>query len=200
MKKRSILDENYMALEQNLATVLDDARERLLASERDANERTEKALGLADNGVISPDLDAKMINFRAELGLERSVADVDSKLVDIVKKIKNAKSIPLDKSAYLSVAMDHFKNEKVDDADEVQKAVNFFGSKDNVDIPDARDNIFNVSISDAGRREAIQKMIELRDIFDGLKVDLLSDDQEKFKESVKKLAIFRDLAEKILEN
>jgi len=202
MRKISVLQENYMALEQSIAYAIDGAEKGLDEVEKEAAEITQKAMEGIQN-TTSPHLDPSIINFKAESGIDKTIAEIEESLGELAKKFKSMNSVSLGTSAYLSKVSDKLRDFERDQSDEVYQVVSFFGPKDNSDIPDSDNEAFSVSISDLGRKEAIQRVIEIRELFEEIKANIYNfinegKNKEDFMTAIKKLAILKDLVSKLL--
>ncbi len=165
MRKISILDESYMALEGNIARSIDKADEIVSGSREEAGELFDSLMSrVSDKANFHTD--PEFINFKNDpnIGL-LSIGDaLSSAISDSLEKIREKKVMSLDDIALVSKAYAALTGVTADmHNDEVEEAVHFFG-RQNTDIPDSAENVFVVQISESARQLAIEKMIQVQSV------------------------------------
>ncbi len=165
MRKISILDESYMALEGNIARSIDKADETVSGSREEAGELFDSLMSRVSDKV-NFHTDPEFINFKNDpnIGL-LSIGDaLSSAISDSLEKIREKKVMSLDDIALVSKAYAALTGVTADmHNDEVEEAVHFFG-RQNTDIPDSAENVFVVQISESARQLAIEKMIQVQSV------------------------------------
>ncbi len=165
MRKISILDESYMALEGNIARSIDKADEIVSGSREEAGELFDSLMSRVSDKV-NFHTDPEFINFKNDpnIGL-LSIGDaLSSAISDSLEKIREKKVMSLDDIALVSKAYAALTGVTADmHNDEVEEAVHFFG-RQNTDIPDSAENVFVVQISESARQLAIEKMIQVQSV------------------------------------
>jgi hypothetical protein len=163
MRKFSILDENYMALEQSIAQALDTAEEIVRESKEEAVLVTKEYFSdLEENTKLSESVN--YISYRND-ELVESYTNIDSTLTNItesVKQLKTKEIFSLEEAAILSRTLREF--DLTETEDEVDELGVFFGGKDNINIPDSDVNHFKVVVTEEGKRAAIDNYTKLRSI------------------------------------
>jgi hypothetical protein len=200
MRKISILQESYMALEQKIAEALDAAEAKIEASYGGMAQQLEEVCSQVEDKE-NFHMDPLFINFKTEINIEGMIQSLDGQLSKMAAGFKLIENVSLEMSAYLSKAYTALVGESVQPEDEVAEVVSFFGSKDNTNIPDSEE--FFVTLSETAKSEAIQKMIAIRSMFEqlsGTVMSALSNGKimEEFKESMKKLAVLKSLTDEFL--
>jgi hypothetical protein len=165
VRKISILDESYMALEGNIARSIDKADETVSGSREEAGELFDSLMSrVSDKANFHTD--PEFINFKNDpnIGL-LSIGDaLSSAISDSLEKIREKKVMSLDDIALVSKAYAALTGVTADmHNDEVEEAVHFFG-RQNTDIPDSAENVFVVQISESARQLAIEKMIQVQSV------------------------------------
>jgi hypothetical protein len=165
VRKISILDESYMALEGNIARSIDKADEIVSGSREEAGELFDSLMSrVSDKANFHTD--PEFINFKNDpnIGL-LSIGDaLSSAISDSLEKIREKKVMSLDDIALVSKAYAALTGVTADmHNDEVEEAVHFFG-RQNTDIPDSAENVFVVQISESARQLAIEKMIQVQSV------------------------------------
>jgi hypothetical protein len=165
VRKISILDESYMALEGNIARSIDKADETVSGSREEAGELFDSLMSRVSDKV-NFHTDPEFINFKNDpnIGL-LSIGDaLSSAISDSLEKIREKKVMSLDDIALVSKAYAALTGVTADmHNDEVEEAVHFFG-RQNTDIPDSAENVFVVQISESARQLAIEKMIQVQSV------------------------------------
>lgn len=162
MRKITILDEEYVALESELAHAIDSADERVTDARSGSRQLVDSAMSTVEDKV-NFHRDPAFINFKNDpaLGLNGIGERLSSEISKAISKLSGLDSISISDAALMSKAYaSMFGVSEESYNDEVEEALLFFG-RDNVDIPDSKENDFRVSISDAGRQEAVRKMGEI---------------------------------------
>lgn len=204
MRKISILDEDYMALEGNIAKAIDKADEKVTESASQIAEMVESLMArVKDMGNFRDD--PEFINFRNDpsLGLLQMPQTLSVALARAVDVIKEMKVISLDDSAQISKAYAKLLGITADSYnDEVEEAVLFFG-RDNADIPDSSKNVFIVQISDAAKQSAIERLIEVQSILASSSQRLASalergNSREDLQSSLEKISLVKLLLDPLM--
>lgn len=187
MRKRTILDENYMALEQSIAQALD------------TGAITEAAMPeLAEDFFNSPEY----INFKNSELVERYFENytIQKNIAESVKLLKTKNTFSLEEASLLSQS--YSKYTVLEAEDEVEKLSLFFGGKDNIDIPDS-DGAFNVVVTEQGILKAINsfgKLLEQVQIqTDTFNAALREQSIEKLLVSMVNMSILDEAAKVLLE-
>lgn len=201
MRKISILQENFMALEQKLAEAIDAAEQGVESSFAEMDEQLKELMSKVEDKA-NFHKDANFIVWKNESNIEGMLKDLDRDLADMAVKMRGSDHLSLELSAHLSKVHEAMGNE-AEHEDEVSEVVAFFGSKDNTNIPDSDKNEFLVVLSDEAKKEAIQKMISLRSHFEELRETVMKALENgqiapQFEESMKHLAVIKDLAQHFL--
>jgi uncharacterized protein YutE (UPF0331/DUF86 family) len=203
MRKFSILDENYMALEQSIAQALDQAAYLVRESKMEVEEVVDEYFtNLEENVVFTKS--ANFINFRNN-ELVESYTDIDLTLNNIsesVKAIKTKTVFSLEEAAMLSRVLREF--DLTETEDEVDELAVFFGGKDNINIPDSKDNDFNVVVSEEGKQIAIENYGKLRSftnkaLEESYRKSIQEGNKERITEALEKLAVLRKTSEILSE-
>ena len=203
MRKFSILDENYMALEQSIAQALDNAEAIVNESRADTMVVMINYFGgLGNNTKISESVN--YINYRND-ELVEAYTDIDSTLSNItesVKQLKTKEIFSLEEAAVLSRTLREF--DLTETEDEVDELAVFFGGKDNINIPDSNVNQFRVVVSEEGKRATIDNYTKLRSITTSTldevyKNGIKDNNLDTIQEGLAKLALLNK-ASKILKN
>jgi hypothetical protein len=165
VRKISILDESYMALEGNIAEAIDAAAEIVEESKSEAGSLFDSIMSKVQDKV-NFHTDPEFINFKNDPSLNlRSIGDVlAAALPRALDMIETTNAMSLEDVAMMSKAYAELTG--IDETtfnDEIEEAVHFFG-RDNTDIPDSAENVFVVRISDAAKHAAIEKMISVQSI------------------------------------
>jgi hypothetical protein len=197
MRKISILQESYMALEQKLAEAIDAAESKISSI---GNEAEEVLLSLFSQIEDKSQFhrDPAFINFKNEVNIEAMVQEISQNLALMAKKIKESSEVSLEQSAFLSKVFEMLTDSDVEAEDEVAEVVSFFGGKEHTNIPDSKDVEFVVSLSDTAKSEAIRKIVMLRQMFEDLTETLMASMQsgqtaDAFSEAFAKLSILEEL-------
>jgi hypothetical protein len=197
MRKISILQESYMALEQKIAEAIDGAESKIETSYGGMAQQLEEVCSQVEDKE-NFHKDPIFINFKNEINIAGMAGQVDAQLSKMALDFKSVSSVSLDMAAYLSKVYEMLSSQEIEHEDEVAEVVMFFGPKENTNIPDAEAEDFVVTLSDAAKSEVIQKMIQMRSAFEKLKETVMSalsngKIMEEFKEAMKQLAILEDL-------
>lgn len=165
MRKISILDESYMALEGNIAESIDAAAETVGAAKSEAGMLFDSMMSRVQDKA-NFHTDPEFINFKNDPSLNlRSIGSVLAAAIpNALDMIETRNAMSLEDVAMISKAYAELTGmDETSFNDEVEEAVHFFG-RDNTDIPDSADNVFVVRISDAAKHSAIEKMISVQSI------------------------------------
>jgi len=197
MRKISILQESYMALEQKLAEVIDGAESKLSSLSSQAQQTLSDLFSQIEDKSQFHKHPA-FINFKNEVNVEAMVQEIGQNLALMARKIKESSQVPLELSAFLSKAFEMLAGNDVEAEDEVAEVVSFFGGKEHTNIPESKDVEFVVSLSDTAKSEAIKKVVMLRQMFEDLAETLMSSIQsgqtaDTFSESFVKLSVLKQL-------
>jgi hypothetical protein len=200
MKKWTILDENFMALEQKVAEALDSAEDQVKGHLDEVKTDLEDILSTTEEGKPFH-LDPAFINFKNEGNIDGLADTVKSSLAMAAKKCREKSSVSLHNSAVASLAETMLHKEDVKTFDsEVHELVNFFGY-DNVDIPDVADGEdFMVHLKDNAHVISLKKIAEFQDIADKAGADLSitlskGDNKELMVQALEKLVLLKELAQ-----
>jgi hypothetical protein len=193
MRKISILEENYMALEQSIATVIDGAEEKISTARKLSKSNLETALGSINGENFRQD--PAFINFKADANIEGMLSDIDSKLKQSVTGLKEKQMMDISKVAVLSKAYEILSGKSPEDYEDEVDELTFFFGKQNSNIPDDGKNEFKLTFSDAGYSSALEKYTEMRELFESLS-DVLKNTsvKEEFYEAMDKLVVLKELA------
>jgi hypothetical protein len=202
MRKINILQENFMALEQQLAEAIDSAEgkiESTVGQTQDALDQMCSQIQDDQNFHQHP----IFINWKNESNLEQGLEKLDGDLSSVASKLKDMDSTSLGMSALLSKILTALTGGSEEPEDEVAEVVQFFGGKENTDIPESKDTSFTVVISDSGKGQAIQNMIAIRELFESIKEkihDIIENGQDKlgFMQAMRKFAVLKDLTQSVL--
>jgi len=148
MKIRTILDENYMALEQEIARSLDEAVNAVQSAGMNMAITLRKYGSIVENVLLYEEPD--YINFKHNELVETIVKDyvIQGNIAESVKRIKTNNTFSLVEAATLSYMLNAYILTECED--EVELMSMFFGGKDNIEIPDSESNIFEMVVSEAG--------------------------------------------------
>lgn len=201
MRKISILNEDFMALEQKIAEAIDNAEVTVESAMAEMEEELKDLLSKVEDKA-NFHKDANFIVWKNEFKVDGMIKDLDRSLADMAVKMKNSDSLSMELTAHLSKVAEAM-GQQADHEDDVSELVYFFGGKENTNIPDSENNEFVVVLSDAAKKEAIQKMISLRSHFEELReivMKALEGGQilPQFEEAMQHLAVMKDLAEHFL--
>jgi hypothetical protein len=195
MRKITILEENYMALEQAIATAIDSADKRLEGS----LSSMKGMLDTAFTGITGESfhMEPSFIEFKSKSGIKELLSSVKEKITSSAAKLKDVKNIPLEKAAIISKSYAKLNGKSKDDYDDEVHEVVYFFDKENSDIPDNKDNKFEVIISDG--KSAIKKFGEIQEAFDSVSKEIEAGlegkiSKEKLYEAVDRLVLLKELA------
>jgi hypothetical protein len=197
MRKISILNEDYMALEQVLAQVIDAAETSLIAQRDEHSKKLETVFEqVADQEQFH--LDPAFINVKAEYDFGAMLEGAKTKLPEVVRSLKGLSEISLEKSAKISNAYKTLFN--LSDTlmeDEVLHAVFFFG-KEETNIPEATNNLFKVALGDSAIKNAITRLGEVNGVLSEVESKLThllanGGSKDELIGSVDKLVVIREL-------
>ncbi len=163
MRRITILDEEYVALEGALAKAIDSADEKISESRSDSRQLVDSVMS-AVKDKEKFHLDPAFMNFKNDpaIGLTSMGETLSSELSAAASKIKELSEMSISDVALLSkayAALMGISDESYND--EVEEATLFFGME-NVEIPDSKENEFKVQIGDAAKQEAFRKITEVR--------------------------------------
>jgi hypothetical protein len=197
MRKISILQENYMALDGSVVEALDVAEKQI----EEAKKEIEKILYDVFENVEEGEPFHKapsFLNFKAEFDVLSEVKELKQSLAKLVVELKDVKELPIAKVAKMSKAYMMLHNLNSEDVqDEIEELVFFFDRK-YTNIPDSANNDFVVQLSEKSYQEALQKFQKLQEIlnmheqcimdsFEGKK------SEERFKEVMIELAVIKEM-------
>jgi hypothetical protein len=201
MRRISILEENYMALESKIAEAIDLADERVLDVVSDSRQLIDSLMSKVSDKV-NFHKDPEFMNFRNDpnLGVSSMGDSTQSALASSAEFIRGISSISLEDSALASkayAAVIGLPEESHDD--EVSEVVFIFG-KEGSDIPDSRDNSFSVSVKDEGKQNAMRKIAELQGVLSSARQDLESaleegGSAEKLHAAMEKISLIKLVSE-----
>jgi hypothetical protein len=202
MRKINILQENYMALEQKLAEAIDGAESKIESTVGETQENLDQMCSQIqdDQNFHKHPI---FIDWKNGSDVESGLEKMEKELPQLSIKMKSTSSFPLETSAYLSKIFAALTGGSEEPEDEVAEVVQFFGGKENTDIPETGDTSFTVAISDEGKSHAIQNLIAIREIFDSVKEEILhimENGQNKlgFMQAMRKFAMLKDLTKELL--
>jgi hypothetical protein len=202
MRKINILQENYMALEQKLAEAIDGAESKIESTVGQTQENLDQMCS-----QIQDDQNFHQhpifIDWKNGSNVEAELEGVERDLPQLSIRIKTMGSVPLETSAYLSKILATLTGGSEEPEDEVAEVVQFFGGKENTDIPESADTSFAVTVSDEGKSHAIQNLIAIREVFDKIKGDIFhimenGKDKLGFMQAMRKFAVLKDLTKELL--
>jgi len=201
MRKITILEENYMALEQKIAEALDAAESKIELVEAEVLEmitQLDAEVQSEENFHMTPEF----INFKNSLNIESIIQEIDGGINEMVKSLKSSNRIGLELSAYLSKSFDAIMDIEPEYENEVEESVSFFGME-NTNIPDSVENKFEVTISDAGIESAIKNIISLREMFEQKVAEIQTAIEtgktpELFVSGLKKIMMLKDMTAQFL--
>lgn len=155
MRKISILNEDFMALEQAVASVLDGAQKEM---ETFRSELKEVVDAFFENITEEDEpfaQTAEFINFKNDPMISQYIKDdkITSEAVVMIQNIKKLQEVSLEQAALASVYYREYKGDTVEN--EMEELTYFFGGTENTDIPESSDNDFELKVMDAGRDKAI---------------------------------------------
>jgi hypothetical protein len=197
MRKISILNEDYMALEQKIAHALDNANKVLGNATGDVKGKIMLACSTCEADKpfhTHPDF----VNFKSQFNFPSVMGDIKSKIINAVRLSREIDNLPLDKAALVSVAHSKLNGDKKDKfGNEVDEVVNFYGTP-NTNIPENPDNDFKVAITNDGKSEAIKKLGTIREMFEKLeevvnKALTTGETKEALTDAMEKIAIIKEL-------
>jgi predicted ATPase len=199
MKKWTILDENYMALEQQVAQALDTAEQQvkghLEEMMRDLDDIFE---ALEEGGDFHTD--PAFLNFKSEARLTSLAETVKNSLMRAARKCKDKDEVELLEAALMSKAEQHLNEVDIETFDsEIHELLSFFGFE-NAFIPDSEEGEFKVKLKDEAHTISIKKLTDYQGVADAAGDDLteaLSSGQTKDKlySALRKLVLLKELAE-----
>jgi hypothetical protein len=204
MRKISILEENYMALEGNIAKAIDKADEAVGEAVSQTAELIDSLMARVGDRNNFRD-DPEFINFRNDpsLGLLQMPQTLSMALARAVDVLKDVKVISLDEAAQISKAYAKLVGLTADSYnDEVEEAVFFFG-RENTDIPDSAQNVFIVQITEAAKQTAIEKLVEVQSVLASSAQALVSalergDSRERLQSALEKISIVKVLLDPLM--
>lgn len=197
MRKISILQENYMALNGSVVEALDVAEKDI----EEAKKEMEKVLYSVFENVEEGQPFHKapsFLNFKAEFDVLGKIKELKQSLARLVVELKDVKELPLVKVAKMSKAYMKLHDLSLEDTEnEIDELVFFFDRK-YTNIPDSANNDFVVQLSEKAYQEALQKFQKLQEIlsmheqcimdsFEGKK------SEERFKEVMDDLSIIMEM-------
>jgi hypothetical protein len=163
MRKISILDESYMALEGNIAESIDKADSKVDEVKTQIKTMLDELMSQVQNKA-NPAADPAVVNFRNDPNASPMVGMkvISEMMVAAIEAIKDRKVMSLEEVAQVSKAYAALVGLTADSYnDEVEEAVYFFG-RENTDIPDSEKNVFIVQISDAAKQKAIERLVQVQ--------------------------------------
>jgi hypothetical protein len=194
MRKISILEENYMALEQSIASALDGAEQAISQARELSKTGLDKVFESITDGNFRQD--PAFINFKTEARLDEMLSEIDSRLKKSVVNLKSKQLTPISRIAVLSKAYEFLSGKSPEEYEDEVEEISFFFGKQNSNIPDDGKNEFKLTFSDAGHSAAIEKYSEMRELFEGLS-DVLKNTsvKEEFYDALDKLVVLKELAD-----
>jgi len=173
MRKISILQENFMALEQKVAEAIDTADSKISEKREEMKSALDTVFSKIGEGQ-SFHMEPDFINFKNDANILSMVEEVSTLISSLPLRLKEKNSISLEGSAHASKAYSLLKNVSEEDyADEIEEVVYFFDRK-NTNIPESETNEFIVQLSDAARQSAITKLIEVQSMMASAKETLMA--------------------------
>jgi hypothetical protein len=195
MRKISILNEDFIALEQKIAEALDSAENHLDTVENEISETLGQVFQQVGEGSFKED--PAFIEFKNSDGrmIEKLPEVIRENIVKSVRGIKSVKMVDLMESALISKAYASLAD--VDEEqyeDDVHEVVFFFG-KEGTNIPNSETNDFKVEIKDLAVQSAVEKFSQMTDILEILRKELdssiQSGDKEKMTETLEKMSVMK---------
>jgi hypothetical protein len=200
MKKWTILDENFMSLEQKVAEALDSAEKQVKTHLDETVNDLNDIVDMVEEGK-SFHLDPAFINFKNEGNLVALGDTVKSSLALAAKKCREKSTISLNSAAVISTADNMLHKEDVKTFDsEIHELVNFFGYE-NTDIPDVVEGEeFMVHLKDNAHKVSLEKLAQFQDLADQASTELkkalaTGQTKESLKSSLEKLVLLKELAQ-----
>jgi hypothetical protein len=173
MRKISILQENFMALEQKVAEAIDMADSKIAEKRENMKSALDEVFSKIGEGQ-SFHMEADFINFKNDANILGMVEEVSASVSSLPLRLKEKKVMSLQGSALASKAYAALKNVSEEDfADEIEEVVYFFDRK-NTNIPESETSEFMVQLSDAARQSAITKLVEVQSMMASAKETLMA--------------------------
>ena len=198
MRKLSILQENYMALEQTIAEALHVATTRLSQRRTELKEALSVALS-SGLGVGEYHKTPEFINFKNGSGIKNLIEEVQESILRIPLSISKDKVTTLSKAAVIGKVHDELTGVNEDDYDSsVDEVTGFYGRK-NTNIPDSSTGDFQLQVSDKGKQEGIRKFIDIHAAMQDARETIISGlnggvSPEELTKAIDVLAILKELA------
>jgi hypothetical protein len=156
MRKMTILNEDYIYLQQKLAEALDEAAYEIREELQEVIQLVESFIeSLSEEEKQNYKVTPQYINFKNNKELrEYFISDeIETNAIESIRRIKKLNEFSLEESSLLSKYYAKIFKEEVED--EFEEAVLIFG-KNNVDIPETDENLFRIIVSEAGIMNAIR--------------------------------------------
>ena len=197
MRKISILQENYMALEQKIAVAIDQAEKQINEARVSWKSKFDSIKESVKENIH---MSSEFINFRFETKIEQFLQETDMKLKKAAAKARKMSSCSLEESAIVSKADQLINGILSEDIEnEVSEILSFFESE-NTNIPDAETNDFIVEINENGNAVALRKLAGLRQLFEDASENIrefirLGGDTDGFSKDLDNLVIINKLTD-----
>ena len=199
MRKISILNEDFIALEQKIAEAIDAADRQVEQIRNEVSETLGQVFQQVGEGSFKEK--PAFVEFRNSDGkmMDKLPEVVRDGIARSTKNVKSVKMLDLEESATISKAYASITGVGEDQfEDEVHEVVFFFG-KEGTNIPDADANEFKVEIKELAVQSAVEKFAQMMDMLELLRKDVAaaveSGDREKLVESMQKLSLMKLLTD-----
>jgi hypothetical protein len=197
MRKISILNEDFMALEQKVAEAIDNANRTVESAKTDIKGKLmEVCSKVQDESNFHKH--PEFINFKAEFNFPAVMKDIKDKIINAINVSKDLKIIPVEKSAVISASYNDLHGGlKGQLANDVEEVVSFFGLP-NTNIPESETNDFRVVVTDDGRKESIKKLGTIREMFENLEATVnkaieTGDSKQAMMDAMDKIVVIKEL-------
>jgi hypothetical protein len=195
MRKISILEENYMALEQSLAMAIDAADKNIESAVSSMKSQLDKAFEPIKSEKFH--MEPSFMEFKSNSKIRELLASVKEKITKAAVVLKDTKSLPLEKSAVISKSFSRLEGKEKGDHDDEVHEVAYFFDKENSNIPDNKENKFELVISNNG--SAIKKFGSLQEMFESVSKEIEAGlegqlSKEKLYQAVEKLVLIDKIA------
>lgn len=200
MRKMTILNEDYIYLQQKLAEALDEAAYEIREELEEMDQLVESFINsLSEEEKQNYKATPQYINFKNNEELVQYFVEneIENHAIESIRTIKKLNEFTLEESSLLSkYCAKIFKEEP---EDEFEEAVLIFG-KNNVDIPESDENLFRVIVTEAGIMNAIRIFGMVPGMAGEIKESIKkSNDLQVLKEGLERLRLLDEFTEVILD-